>query len=64
MKIMLLAMLIFLLGFCFGGLYGLKIADETNERWTSLAMQINEDWKKHCETLIEKIKILERSDSE
>ena len=56
--------LIFGLGFCFGGLYGLKIADKINEEWYLLASKTNKDWAEYCETLIKEIKTLKRSDNE
>ena len=56
--------LIFGLGFCFGGLFGLKIADKINERWALLCEKQNDDWSEYCETLIEEIKALKRSDTE
>ena len=54
----------FILGFCFGGLHELKNSKQLNEEWHSLASKVNEDWSEYCESLIEKIKTLERSDTE
>ena len=51
--------LIFILGFCFGGLFGLEKAEDVNDGWFSLATAMNDDWQKYCQTLIDKIKTLE-----
>ena len=56
--------LIFILGFCFGGLFGLKIEEEVNDEWVSLATAMNDDWQKYCQTLIDKIKTLEEGDTD
>ena len=51
--------LIFLLGFCFGGLYGLKQSEELNDEWFILCSKQNDEWSEYCGSLIEKIKTLE-----
>ena len=56
--------LIFLLGFCFGGLFGLKRAEQINDDWALLASKVNDEWEEYCQTLIEKIKTLEKGDTD
>ena len=56
--------LIFLLGFCFGSLSGLKRAEEINDNWALLASKVNDEWEEYCQTLIEKIKTLEKGDTD
>ena len=60
--------LIFLLGFCFGGLYELKNSKKlleemknTNDEWYLLAQKVNKDWEEYCKTLIDEIKTLKGS---
>ena len=52
-------MAIFVLVFCFGGLYELKNTESVLE----MAQRHNATWEEYCGTLIEKIKTLERSDT-
>ena len=59
-----LTIMIFALGFCFGALFELKGTEKLNESWYELAMKINKDWSEYCDTLIEKIKTLEQGDKE
>ena len=56
--IIIILILIFLMGFCFGGLYELKQREKDNEEWYLLAKRTNDDWAKFCETLIEEIETL------
>ena len=64
MIIIIVIILIFLLGFCFGNLLGLKRAEKINDDWALLASKANDDWYEYCQTLIEKIKTLEKGDTE
>ena len=59
--IIIILILIFLMGFCFGVLWDLKQRDKDNEEWYLLAKRTNDDWAKFCETLIEEIKTLKGS---
>lgn len=57
-KIIILIILIFGLGFCFGVLFELKQREKDNEEWYLLAKRNNDEWAEYCGRLIEKIKIL------
>ena len=57
--------LIFLLGFCVGGLWEIKNSleliramDKQNKEWASLCEKQNNDWSEYCQSLIDKIKTL------
>lgn len=63
-KIIILIILIFGLGFCFGALFELKQREKDNEEWYLLAKRNNDEWLEYCKTLIEERKTLERSDTE
>ena len=63
-KIIILAILIFLLGFCSGVLFDLKQRDKDNEEWYLLAKRNNDKWAEYCQTLIDEIKTLIGSDGE
>lgn len=56
--IMIILILIFVLGFCFGNLYQLKNTEKINDDWCLLAQKVNDDWANYCETLIDEIKTL------
>ena len=56
--IIIILILIFLMGFCFGGLYELKQREKDNEEWYLLAKRNNYEWAEYCKTLIEEIKTL------
>ena len=65
MKIIILIILIFMLGFCFGALFELKntkkvikFAEKQNDEWSSLCSKHDQEWYEYCETLIEQIKTL------
>ena len=59
-----LAIMIFAIGFCFGALFELKEVEKTNKEWFLIAKKINGDWAEYCETLIDEIKTLKGSDGE
>ena len=63
MTTVILIMLVFAFGFCFGGLSQLKDLDKLNEQWYQTASKNNRDWAEYCETLIDEIKTLKGSDN-
>lgn len=68
MSKIIIMILFFIIGFCFGSLHEtkhtlevLKMAKKQNEEWALLCTKQNDDWSKYCESLIDKIKILKGS---